>query len=331
MKTLLAFFFASLYGLLLRFFFAFYQDWLQVISISLVILAPLGIGFLTVALSGLQRVKSNASAFFRPWVTTLILLVVTIMLSLEGTICWLMIYPLFSIMAGFGGLLAYRMLKRRQRQAQHGQRADILDDFDRSDLLKFSPVLTLPFVLGLVEQDRLLTADTYIVTREITIAAPPSAVWAAILHTDDIAPQVDQGFFTNVFQLPHHLRTTLDTAAVGGQRTAFYERGLYFQETITRCEPEKLLIVTIKADPGNVPPTVLDEHIVIGGRHFKALEDTYQLTPLSNGQCRLQLSGRILLNTPFNWYAGLWAKWGLSDLFQHILYRIETNATQPVK
>lgn len=331
MKTLLAFFFASLYGLLLRFFFAFYQDWLQVISISLIIAAPLGIGFLTVSLSGLQRVKTGAAAFFRPWLTTLILLFVTILLSLEGTICWLMIYPLFSVMAGFGGLLAYNMLRKRQRQAQHAQRDDILDDFDRSDMLKFSPVLTLPFVLGLLEQDRLLTPDTYIVSREITIAAPPASVWAAILDTQDITTQTDQGLFTWVFQLPHHLRTTLDTAAVGGRRTAYYERGLYFEETITQYEPEKLLKVAIKADPGHVPPTVLDEHIVIGGRHFKALEDTYQLTPLPNGQCRLQLSGRILINTPFNWYAGLWAKWGLSDLFQHILYRIETRATHPVQ
>ena len=88
------------------------------------------------------------------------------------------------------------------------------------------------------------------------------------------------------------------------------------------------MTVAIKADPGNVPPTVLDEHIVVGGRHFKALEDTYKLTPLPDGTCKLELSGRISINTPFNWYSGLWARGVLADLFQDQLRQIGERASR---
>jgi hypothetical protein len=41
---------------------------------------------------------------------------------------------------------------------------------------------------------------------------------------------------------------------------AVYEKGLYFDETITQLEKEKLLVLDIKTDPHKIPPTVMDEH-----------------------------------------------------------------------
>lgn len=329
MKTLIAFSVATLYGLSLRYFFAFNNNIVEVMSLSLVVIAPMAIGFLTVALSGLKRVTNGWAAFFRPWATTLLLLFFTIALSLEGAICWIMIYPLFSIMAGFGGLIAYYYMRHKEKKSERDSPSDILDDFDRKDTLKSSVLLVMPLLFGIIEHDRLLSPATYTISCETVVNAPAPKVWAALIRVNDIQAVEDNSFFTRFLGLPRHLHTSVDTLAVGGKRTAFYERGLYFEERVTEIIPGERLRVAIKADPGSVPPSVLDEHIVIGGRHFKALEDTYQVTALPDGSCRLSLSGKIVINTPFNWYAGLWARWVLEDLFQNLLGIINQRACAP--
>jgi hypothetical protein len=300
---------------------------METISISLVFMAPFAVGFLTVTLSGLKRIQSGWSAFFRPWLTSLVLLVITIILSLEGAICWIMIFPVFATAAGVGGLMAYHMMRSREKRQKGMMNDDILDDFDRKDSLKVSLLLMLPLLFGMVEQDRLLSAADYTVVCSVDIPAPAERVWASLTSLPDIKQEEHHSFFTDFFGLPRQLRTDMDSLAIGGKRTAIYERGVYFEETITGFQPQEWLKVAIKADPGNIPPTVLDEHIVIGGKHFKALEDTYRLSTLPNGNCRLELSGRIEINTPFNWYSGLWARWLLADTFDNLLGIIKTRAT----
>lgn len=95
---------------------------------------------------------------------------------------------------------------------------------------------------------------------------------------------------------------------------AYYDKGLFFDETITEYEIEKRLVLDIKTDPKNIPPTVMDEHILIGGKHVDILQDIYTLEPLPNGNCLLKLSSRFFINTPFNWYAAVWAKYLMSDI-----------------
>ena len=53
---------------------------------------------------------------------------------------------------------------------------------------------------------------------------------------------------------------------------ALYENGLYFDETILAYQKEKQMVLHIKTDPANIPPKVMDEHIVIGGRHVDITE-----------------------------------------------------------
>jgi len=131
----------------------------------------------------------------------------------------------------------------------------------------------------------------------------------------------------NFFGFPQALSTTLDSLAVGGKRLAVYEKGLYFAETITAYTPEKSLVLRIKTDPNNIPPTVMDEHIVIGGKHFDILQDVYQLEALPDGNCRLQLTSHYMLATPFNWYASIWVHYLMADILQGELDLIKQRTT----
>jgi Polyketide cyclase / dehydrase and lipid transport len=330
MKSLFALVIATLYGVMLRIIVGFYQNLWEIMGLSLLSLTPLAIGYLTVALSAPEKARSRSYAFFRPWLTSFVLLTITILMSLEGTICWVMIYPIFATVAGVGGLIArYVLILKEKKQAK--KRSEILDDLDdwgKPGTLRFSLLLLLPLMLGALEGDRLFGYQEYVVEREVVIAAPPSKIWATLTRVPDIGPTENRSFFTKLFGLPRQLRTELDTLATGGRRTVFYEQGVYFEQTIMAYAHEKQMTVAYKANPGNIPPYVLDEHLVVGGRHFKAFEDTYRLTPLPDGRCRLQLSAHILIYTPFNWYAGLWARWGMSDVLDGLLEMIAERAVR---
>ena len=71
----------------------------------------------------------------------------------------------------------------------------------------------------------------------------------------------------------------------------------------------------------------MDEHIVIGGKHVDILQDIYKLEKLSDTSCRLTLSSRFYINTPFNWYASIWAKYLMADILQSEINLINERAT----
>jgi hypothetical protein len=140
-----------------------------------------------------------------------------------------------------------------------------------------------------------------------------------------VSPQESQSSVSGLLGFPKHQSTTLDTVVVGGKRTAYYEKGLYFEETITQYQSERLLVLRVDANPNAIPPTVMDEHILIGGKHLDILEDVYELNPLPGGRTRLTLSSRFYINTPFNWYARTWAHFLMSDILQSELELIKNE------
>lgn len=313
MKTILSISLATIYGLSTRLLFDLFPN-SEIMSLSFLILAPLVIGFLTVHFIPNPEKLSKLKAFFMPWLSSLVILFITILVEIEGVICWIMIYPLFSIVAGIGGLIAYH---RNQRQINKNTTDDsILDDWNPPTNLKISLLLLLPFIFGAIEGDRSLSPKEYIVTETITIPANTSDVWAELLNIGQLDKNEKSTPFSNLIGFPQHLSTSLDTAAVGGKRIAYYENGLFFEETILDYIPNEKLILDVFVDPKKVPANVMDEHIVIGGKHVDLLEDEYHLVQIKNNLCELTLSSRFEINTPFNWYAGIWAEFLMQDLLK---------------
>lgn len=319
MNTLFAVCLATLYGLLLRLTFGFLGNFMDIMSVSFLILSPLIIGFLTIYLIPKAKTTSAFSAFFKPWITSMAILIITILFNIEGSICWIMIYPLFSILAGIGGIIAYRI--RRQNPGE--QPPDILDD---PNSFKVSLLLLFPAFVGILEGDRTQSPLDLFISKDVVIQASASEVWHELTHIDTIETNNNKLSFATLMGFPRHLETTLDTLAVGGKRKAIYENGLYFDETIAAFKPEKTLVLDIKTDPNHIPPTVMDEHILIGGKHIDILQDCYTLDEISKNSCRLTLSSRFYINTPFNWYAAIWAKYLMGEILQGELDLIERRA-----
>lgn len=319
MKTLFAVGFASLYGLIVRLLFGFLDNAMDIMSITFLVLVPMIIGFLTVIL--VPQVKNGAIAFFLPWLTSAVILVITIALNIEGTICWMMIYPLFAILAGIGGVIAWgiRMNRQKRKEGSTG-------DWGKPNTLNVSALFFVPALLGYLEGERTLTPVEYDVTKSVVISATPDEVWKQLTHINELEEHEKSSSFSTAMGFPRHLRTVADTFAVGGTRFAVYEKGLYFKETISEYVPGKYMALDIKTDPDNIPPTVMDEHILIGGKHLDILKDVYSLDQLPNGYCRLSLSSHFRINTPFNWYSGLWADYLMSDVLSGELELVKARS-----
>jgi len=325
MKSIFAISLATVYGLSVRLLFGVLNDYAGIMSISFLMLVPMVIGFLTIILTSRKRTRNGFIAFFKPWLTSMVILVITILINVEGTICWFMIFPMFAILAGFGGLIAYFMRKvsfRKSRAASHVS----TKNWDKPDSLKLSLIVIVPILIGLVEGDKSLITKEVIITKEVTIAASPGKVWRQLLDIDAIAKSESQALLANTLGFPLHIKTTLDTAAVGGKRVAYYERGLFFEEVISQYVHEKLMVLEIKTDPDKIPPGVMDEHIMIGGKYLDILEDVYKLEQLPNGDSKLILSSKFMINTPFNWYAGIWANHLMSGILQEELDLIKERS-----
>ena len=181
--------------------------------------------------------------------------------------------------------------------------------------------MLLPFICATIEGERFTNRQDITITQSLVIDATAATVWEAIGSTKEVAKK--HAGYSGMLGFPHYVKTTQDKFALGGKRKAVYERGLYFDETISGYVKEKLLVLDIKTDPYNIPPTVMDEHILIGGKHLDILQDVYRLVALPNDKSRLSISSHFFINTPFNWYAGLWARLLMNDILNGTLEMVK--------
>ena len=326
MKSLFAVCLAAVYGLLMRLFFGFADGLIQVMSVAFIFIMPLGIGALTVRASDQSRINSRVYCFFMPWLSSLALLAVTIAVAIEGTICWVMAYPVFAIVAGIGGLFMRGYLLRQRRLMEEDADENVLDggkDFRNKGNLQVSLLLLLPILVALAESTIDFRPQEFTAYNTIDIQAVDTIIWSNVTRVRDISTAEDRSGINRLLGMPRPIRAELDTPAVGGYRLAIFERGLVFHETVFEYEPLRRMAFSIKADPNEIPPTAMDEHVVVGGQYFDVLEGRYALEQLGNGRCRLHLSSRFVVSTSFNFYSGLWARWIMSDIQENILQVIK--------
>ncbi len=319
MKSLFAITLASVYGLCLRLLFVS-TGFIEIMSIVFIFLVPMIIGFLTVLLMPKEKVKTKVAAFTKPWITSFVILAITMVFSIEGAICWIMIFPIFGIFAGLGGWIAFSLRPKTDERLPPIEDENILDIPNK---FQASLLLLLPLFLGTLEGNRTKSRLDFNIAQTVVMDASPSKVWSTLLQISPIEHHETSTSLASWMGFPNHLETTLDSLAIGGKRVAKYEKGLVFEEIITKYEPKKLLVLDINIDPSKISPTVMDEHIVIGGKHLDILEDVYILEALPNGGTQVTLSSRFFINTPFNWYASLWANYLMKDILKNELQIIE--------
>lgn len=306
-----------LYGLLARLVFGLkvLQGPFAVMSVAFIFGVPFSLGFLAVALGERDGTWSWGRRLTAPWVPALVSLAAALVLAWEGIICIALWLPLFLLMSSLGGAAAGLVARwRRARGPREGR--------------LMATVLVLPFLAAPLESRLAAATQLREVDTAIDIDAPPATVWRHIIRVPAFRPEEHRVAFSHVIGFPRPVEATLSHEGVGGVRHATFERGVLFVETVTTWEPERELAFSIRADPGTIPPSALDEHVTVGGPYFDVLDGRYRLEPLGAGRVRLHLSSTHRLSTHFNSYSGAWTDFVMRDVQRYILGILKERCEQ---
>lgn len=310
---LLAFGIPTLYAMMLRFIFGLdtWNKLLTVMSLSFLFIMPAVIGILTVYLSPYERSRSWLYRILAPWTPVILFFMLTLLSGQEGWACWMMIMPLFLVIASVGGIIGAYLKHRKY-----------------SNKLNISIVVLLPFLAAPLENLIEKVPGTHTAYTYIDIDAPAEKIWDEVTRVREIPEEQDKGYLTRFLGFPRPVKAELNYEGVGAYREAIFTKGLVFHESVSEYEDNKKMVFSIKAHPHEIPSSTLDEHVVIGGDYFDVLNGTYELEPMKDGIHRLHLYSRFKINTTFNFYAGWWATLIMKDIQNNILQVEKLRAEQ---
>ena len=294
------------YGVLLRFafFWSLTRPYLgEVMGLAFAFGAPFAVGAIMVFLRApAQRSWKNAASGAIGAVTLFVL--GTGLLLLEGLICIAMALPLFWLAGIFGAWAAMLVVKVHDRSR-----------------LNVSVIAMLPVLASMLEPSPILPATPMRleIQREAVIDASAAAVWIQITSGAGLN---DQYFDASIARrigmpAPHSGRIYKRDGQL--VRRSFWGSKVYFDEPITALEPERYLAWRYQFYPDSFPPGAMDEHVVIGGKYFNLTDTDFRLTPLPNGQTRVQMRIGYSVDTAFNWYSRPLAHWVLGNFAETAL------------
>ncbi|MGH8619509.1 MAG: SRPBCC family protein [Burkholderiales bacterium] len=271
-------------------------------QLSFLVLIPLCVTLITGYLLQRHKKISFAQALLLSPAPVLLFVFIAGAFLREGFICILMALPLFLFVAGVGALLSVLFSASSKKKSNK----------------TLCVALLLPFMLGAIEQDRELQDSFYEVKHSIHIKAPPDVIWRHINFPTGIQPAELQGGFAYLIGVPYPVEARTLEPRVGGRRQLVWQRGVSFQEEITAWQENRFIAWKYLFDADSFPAGSLDDHILIGGPYFNLEDTSYTLVPDGDGT-RLELAVKFRLSTNFNGYAGLWAKFLISDTAKTIL------------
>ena len=224
-----------------------------------------------------------------------------------------MMLPLFLILAGLGGLTAgYFRLKKSKK----------------IDRLQISIAFILPLILSPIEHTIGPQLSIFKAETSIIIEAPLDVIWSNVTRVKTITATEDKGTINKWLGIPRPIKAELNFEGIHAERKAIFTGGLIFTEIVTAYKHQELMEFSIEPNTGEIPSTTFDEHILIGGKYFDVLKGTYAIERVNENEVKLKLWSEFEVNTTFNFYSGLWAKWIMSDIQNNILTVIKTRCEQ---
>ncbi|MCU0436791.1 MAG: hypothetical protein MUC49_02690 [Raineya sp.] len=292
------------YAIVLRFFFGVHSwsELFGIMSISFLFCLPTVMGILIVYFSSEEKARSWDYKVMAPWIPIGIFLGITLLFSVEGWACWIMVLPLFLLGASIGGFIGAYLKFRKKNNTMY-----------------VSFFALLPIFMSPIESMIGSIPGTYKAYTYIDINASAEKIWQNVTKVKEIPQEQDKGWLTRALGFPRPVKAELNYEGVGAYRKAIFTNGLVFHETVSEYIHQKKMVFSIKAYPHEIPSTTMDEHVVIGGKYFDVLNGTYELEKLNEKTYRLHLYSHFKLSTTFNFYASWWTKWIMQDIQNNIL------------
>jgi hypothetical protein len=228
-----------------------------------------------------------------------------VVLALEGFFCILLTMPLAIPVTMAGGGIG---------------RAIALSRLHRRNPLACVAVLPFLFMLEAAMPPE-VSIDT---VRQVDIAAPPTAVWNALISPEPI--RVRAGL-TAWVGLAYPVGAHFEGIGRGASRIGVFSTGLA-REAVTDWEPGKTLAFRVITQPPAMeemsPYRRVHAPHVIG--YFETGETRFQLTPLANGNTRLKLTARHHLRIDPALYWEPIASLAISDNVDRVLTDISEKS-----
>jgi hypothetical protein len=247
-----------------------------------------------------------------PFWTLLALIAISVVVLREGTICVVILSPLWLI-SGMAGSLLVRRLRR------HAER----------DRTLCTTLLLVPLVAMQLEPYVPLAENGYAVSRTIVVEAPPARIWPLLRGIPDVRPGEGKwNFSQDVVGLPRPIGARLLRDGLGAERVARWQYGIGFREKITEWQPGRRIGWSFDFG-GSQGWHFTDRHLRPDSDYFRVTSGGYTLAPLGPNRTRVTLDTRYLIRTPVNGYSALWGELFLGDVENNLLALIKQRAERP--
>lgn len=279
------------------------------VSVSYIFVLPLVLGAIPVLFSTREQLRAYYNYLLLPWGIVFTFFFLSFIGEFEGMICLVIIVGPFLILGSLSAFI-FRLIKLKREGKGTRLYASLL----------------IPFCILLIESNVQPTDQFHTVTTKIEIAASKTEVWKHIKNVRNIQPAELSTHFIHLIGIPKPLDGRLDKEGVGGIRHITWEKGIKFQEIIRSWEEEKGFAYDINVDPASIPPTTLDEHVMIGGKYFDVVEGGYQMDSIGRSRTMVTLNCTYRITTNLNFYSKIWADFILNDFNEMILEVIKTRS-----
>jgi hypothetical protein len=231
--------------------------------------------------------------------------------AMEGIICLAMAAPIAMVLAGFGGILGYRI------QLSHWSSRDR----SRSGGVALGAILILLPAMVSVEHASKLTPPTFRVQSSIEVNAPPAAVWQKVIAFSEIPPPHEMIFRAGI---AYPIRAEITGHGSGAIRRCDFSTGP-FVEPIEVWDEPRLLRFDVTENPA--PLNELSPYASVRPPHLRGYFVSHQgqflLTELPGGRTRVE--GTTWYSNTI-WPAAYWHLW--SD---YIIHRIHMRVLVHIK
>lgn len=232
---------------------------------------------------------------------------------LEGAVCIVMAMPLALAAGAIGGLFG-RSLARRGRAPPEAS------------------VFAAAFLPALFAFEQAASSPAYFQSTEaVVVAAPPAAVWRAVVAMGPIPERPSLPFRLG---LAYPVDGRIEGVGVGAIRKGYFSTGVAF-ERITAWRPGRELAFTVLSDPPMLrelsPYGGLQTPHLLGYYHTGVAD--FRITPLSGGRSRLELRTTHVLKLDPAPYWLPFAEWAVHEnklrVLGHFKRVAEASLTQP--
>jgi hypothetical protein len=254
---------------------------------SFILASPVLVAVVTVYLAELQARRNWAYYFIAPAVATLLYVLGTLLIMIEGWICAILIFPLFALIGGMAGLAMGAICR--------------VTNWPRRTIV--GCVALLPLITGGFEQHLPLPPRERVAECEVLVNAPASAVWRELIDARRIEPaEVDDAWLYRI-GVPMPISGIADTQNGEHLRHVTMGKGIHFDQVATQWRENETVSWRYRFAADSFPPGALDDHVRIGGHYFDLGETRYSMHE-NDGQTRLRIRMHYRVSTRFNWYAG---------------------------